>query len=87
MWALHTPRTWSRRRCGRALAVIGVALLPWSDSLHAQNNFSGLQGKQLQAVTDPAAYIEESANRVFGAGTHLTGQIDVVTVTTMASGG
>jgi len=81
MWAPHTPRTWSRRRCGRALAVIGVALVPWSDSLHAQNNFSGLQGKQLQAVTDPAAYLEESANRVFGAGTNLTGQIDAVTVT------
>ena len=82
MWAPHTPRTWSRQRRGRALAVIGVALLAWSDSpLHAQNNFSGLQGKQLQAVTDPAAYLEESANRVFGAGTHLTGQIDAVTVT------
>jgi hypothetical protein len=83
MWEQITHRTLSRRL--RTVAVAGVLALALSQgqraSLLAQDNFSGLQGKALQRVSDAAAFIEEAANRLAGAGTNLNGQIETVKVT------
>jgi len=83
MW--NTPLRQSRRLCRArsALATAGLVaglVCQQRAALTAQDNFSGLYGKLLPAVTDTAAFLEESANRLFGAGTNLTGQIESVTV-------
>ena len=86
MQASQTLRTWSRRCCRQAAAAIGILVAAAAGGardgavLVAQNNFSGLHGQQLQSASDSAAALEEGLNRLLGAGTGLTGQIDGVTV-------
>ncbi len=75
----------SRGSCQRITALIGVLAYSFCQAdrapLLAQNNFSGLQGKELQRVPDSEAFVEESANRLLGAGRNLTGAIESVKVT------